>query len=113
MTTQIKTGYQTDTTGVWIPKDNQAQLIYSMDWSEWLPTGATVVSVVYTVQTRANDPAPIVKVDSGISGASKVTFVTLSGGQVGKVYTITAKVTTDGGLIDRRSFRVKIEERSA
>jgi len=35
------------------------------------------------------------------------------GGGVGKVYTVTAAITTADGLIDRRSFRIKVENRSA
>lgn len=112
MTTLTRTGYQKDNTGVWIPKDNLAQLIYSMDWSEWLPTGDTITAVTYTVQARANDPAPVVKGSNGIQ-SGYITYVTLSGGQVGKIYTVTASITTSSGLVDRRNFRVKIEERSA
>lgn len=112
MTTLTRSGYQKDNTGVWIPKDNLAKLIYSMDWSQWLPEGDTITAVSYSVQARANDPAPVVEEDSGIQ-SGYLTYVELSGGQVGKIYTVTAAITTDSGLEDRRSFRVKIEERSA
>ena len=105
------TGYKQDQEGAWIAKDANAVLTYSMDWSEWLSVGQTITAVTYTVQTRANDPAPVTKSTSGISGTT-VTYVKLSGGAVGKVYTITAAITTDDGSQDRRYFRVKIENRS-
>ncbi len=110
--TVYKTGYQRDNLGSWISKDPVAQLIYSMEWVEWLPAGDTIASVEYTLQVRANDPEPLVKESSGTQGDT-VTYVELSGGQVGKIYTVTAEVTTTDGLTDRRSFRVKVENRSA
>lgn len=108
-----KTGYERDTQGSWISKDPQAQLIYSMDWSDWLPTGAVLNTVSYSLQVRANDPEPLVKVTQGLAQSNTWTYVELSGGQVGKVYTVTAEITTDTGAEDRRSFRVKVENRSA
>jgi hypothetical protein len=110
--TTIKTGYEIDTLGSWIRKDPTAQLVYSMDWTEWLPTGDTLSAVTYTLQVRSNDPAPLVKVSSGVQ-SNTITYVELSGGNVGKIYTITAYVTTVDGLKDSRTFRVKIENRSA
>lgn len=83
-----------------------------MDWSEWLAQGQTVASVSYSLQVRANDPAPLIKESQGVQSGT-VTYVELSGGQVGKVYTVTAAITTDDGATDRRSFRVKVENRSA
>jgi hypothetical protein len=113
MTTVTKTGYERDTTGLWISKDVEARLTYTFDWTDWLPTGDTVSAVTYTLQVRANDPDPLIRHSSGITGASKKTYVELGGGAIGKVYTITCQVTTADGLIDRRAFRVKVENRSA
>lgn len=107
-----RTGYQQDTQGLWIAKDPEAQLIYSMDWTEWLPTGDSLASASYSLQVRANDPAPLVNESDGIQSGT-ISFVELSGGQVGKVYTVTATITTTDGLTDRRAFRVKVENRQA
>lgn len=112
MSTIIKTGYEKDTLGSWISKDPQAELVYSMNWTDWLAQGQTIASVSYSLQVRANDPAPLVKVSQGVQGGN-VTYVELNGGQVGKVYTVTAAITTDDGALDRRSFRIKVENRSA
>ena len=108
-----QTGYLKDTQGSWIAKDPQAQLIYSMDWSEWLLAGDELTSVSYSLQVRANDPAPLVKESEGFATGTHLTYIELSGGQVGKIYTVTAAITTQNGLEDRRSFRVKVENRSA
>lgn len=112
MSTITRSGFEQDAQGIYISKDPQAQLVYSFDWTEWLPTGDSISSVSYTLQVRANDPAPLVNESAGTQGGT-ITYVELSGGQVGKVYTVTAAITTADGLEDRRNFRVKVENRSA
>lgn len=110
--TITRTGYEKDNQGSWIAKDTQAELIYSMDWSEWLLGTDTISSVTYSLQVRANDPAPLVKLDSGIL-TGNTTWVQVRGGQAGKIYTVTAYVITAAGAKDRRNFRIKVEDRSA
>lgn len=111
-TTLEQTGFKQDTLGIHIAKDPQAVLTYTFDWAEWLPQGDTVTVCTYTIQARANDPTPLVQITTGIQGGD-TTFVKLSGGSVNKVYTVTCNVTTQDGLVDRRNFRVKVENRSA
>jgi hypothetical protein len=106
-----RTGFESNSQGIWISKDPLAKLTYSLDWSEWLPTGDSLATVLYTLQVRVNDPAPLTLFSSGIQG--KLTYAQLGGGQLGKTYIVTAKITTVDGLIDRRNFRVVIENRSA
>lgn len=106
------TGFQQDNQGAWISKDPTAQLIYSLDWSEWLPDGDSIVSVSHALQVRANDPTPIIRGTDGVQGGN-ISFVEISGGGVGKIYTVTATVTTQDGLTDSRNFRLKVETRSA
>ena len=106
------TGYKQDTQGYWIAKDPEARLVYSLDWSEWLPASSTISAVDYTVNNRVNDADPMVIHTEGIANQGQWTYCELSGGAVGKVYTVTAQITLDSGEIDRRNFRVKIENRS-
>lgn len=115
MMTQIvnRTGFEQTNYGVNISKDVEAQLTYTFDWSEWLDAGDTVSTVEYEVAARRNDPTPIVKESEGVTGNGLNTFIELSGGQVDKVYIVTAKITTANGLVDRRNFRVHVENRSA
>jgi hypothetical protein len=110
--TITRTGYERDNQGVFILKDPSAELVYSMDWSDWLPAGDSILSATYSLQVRANDPAPLIRGQQGVISGN-TSFVELSGGQVGKLYTVTAEITTSDGLVDRRSFRVKVENRSA
>lgn len=106
-----RTGFEQTNTGLNIDKDAEAQLTYTFDWSTWLPTNDTIASVVYEVAARRNDPAAMTIVNSGKTDTS--TYVELAGGAEGKVYIVTAKVTTSDGLIDRRNFRINVVARSA
>lgn len=105
------TGYLKDNEGIYIQKDRLARLIYTFDWVDWLPSGDSVSTASYSLQVRANDPAPLIKHTEGVSGTKS--YVELSGGQLGKIYTVTATITTANGLTDRRNFRIKVENRSA
>lgn len=106
-----RSGFVQTLQGLTIEKDNEAQLVYTFDWVDWLPTGDSISTSDYTITARANDPDPLVKVSQGIQGTK--TYVELSDGQLGKTYTVTCKITTVDGLIDRRNFRVKVLARSA
>lgn len=107
----MATGFEVINQTLWIDKDPEAQLFYTFDWSEWLTGADTIATSEYTVTARINDPDPVVKVSEGIQGSN--TYVELKGGQVNKSYVVSVKITTASGLVDRRSFRVKIENRSA
>lgn len=110
MSTQ--TGYKQDTDGVWIEKDPEARLTYSMEWNQWLPTGTALSAVDYTHNSRANDPDPIIIHSEGITNTTQ-TYAVISGGSVGKVYQITAAITLDNGQTDRRAFKIKVLNRLA
>ena len=108
-----RSGFVQTNQGLEIDKDVEAQLVYTFDWSTWLEQNDTIATVVYTAAARRNDPTPIVIESSGITDSNTDTYVELSGGQENKTYIITAKVTTTDGIVDRRSFRVKVVARSA
>lgn len=105
-------GFQQIDQQLWISKDPEAQLFYTFDWSEWLGANDSIETAEYTITARINDPDPLLKISNGISDGNK-TYVELSAGQLDKSYLVSVKVTTADGLIDRRSFKVKIETRSA
>jgi hypothetical protein len=108
-----RSGFYQTNTGLSIDKDVEAQLTYTFNWSDWLNAGDTIASVEYTVAARRNDPTPVTIENNGVDLTQKQTFVELAGGQADKTYIVTAKVTTSDGLIDRRSFRLNVVQRSA
>jgi hypothetical protein len=107
----IRSGFEQTVQGLTIQKDTEAQLFYTFDWAEWLPTGDSLSLADYVITARANDPDPLIKVSQGIQGTR--TYVELREGQLGKTYTVSCKITTTDGLVDRRNFRVKVLARSA
>ncbi len=107
----MSTGFEVINQQLWVTKDPEAQLIYTLDWSEWLPAGDSIAEAEVTVNARVNDPEPLLKVSDGVSDGTR-TYVELGSGQLGKSYLVTIKVTTADGAIDARSFRVKIAQRS-
>jgi hypothetical protein len=107
----MTTGFEYKNNLLQIEKDYEAVLNYTFEWNEWLLLGDSILSATYTVQTRSNDPRPLLKVTSGIIGTK--TFVKLSQGQLDKVYTVTVKVITTDGLTDSRNFRIRVVNRSA
>lgn len=113
LTTANRTGFEPTANALWISKDVEAQLIYTFDWSTWLEGVDTISTVDYEVAARRNDPTPLVIEDSGKAANDTKTYVELSGGQEDKAYIVSCKITTANGLIDRRSFRVQVENRSA
>jgi hypothetical protein len=108
-----RTGFEQTNTGLVIDKDVEAQLTYTFDWSLWLASGDYIATVAYTVAARTNDPTPIVIESSGTTDSNTDSYVELSGGQVDKAYVVTAKITTNDGMVDRRNFRVNVVNRSA
>lgn len=110
MTRPQVTGFMRDVQGVYIEKDPEAELVYTLDWTDWLLSGDSVQAVTYSVAPTA-DVNDIDIMDSGIN-VGVYTYVKLNKGIVNQVYTIAAEVTTANGLVDRRNFRVKVKNRS-
>lgn len=104
-----RTGFEATSYGLNIAKDPEAKLTYTLDWGTWLETGDSCASQVTTVSARSNDPDPVVVEGSGLVGNKS--YARLSGGVAGKQYEITQQVTTADGLIDRRTYRVYVENR--
>lgn len=107
----MSTGFEVINQTLWITKDPEAQLVYTLDWTDWLAAGDSIAEAQFEVVARANDPEPLLKISDGVSEGTK-TYVELASGQLGKSYTVSTTITTADGLIDRRSFRVKIEQKS-
>jgi len=104
------TGFLYDNEGLWITKDPEAILTYSLDWSDWLNNGETISSSTFTVENISGDSDPLSKVSQ--SSSDTVATVKVSGGTSGNIYKVYDQITTSGGLTERRYFRIKVETRS-
>ena len=77
----MTTGFYQTIQGLSIEKDPEADLTYTLDWANWLPTGDSLSASSWTISTRANDPDPLLKVSNGIQGTK--TYIRLNNGQDG------------------------------
>ena len=103
-------GFEQSIQGLTTRKDTNAQLIYTFDWSDWLPSGTTISTNTYTVETITGDASPLTK--TAQSNTSTTTTIKVSAGTAGKVYKVFNTIVTSGGLTDKRYFRIKVETRS-
>lgn len=88
-----------------ILKDPDAILIYEFNWATYLGE-ATIDTSTFLI-----DGPNELLTQSDDDEADGVTQVTLTGGTVGKKYTLTNRITTSTGETDDRSIVVAIRER--
>jgi hypothetical protein len=87
------------------PKDPQATLDYSIDWSDWLSDGELIVNSAW-----ATSSGEITAPDFNDTAAS----VWLSGGEVGIAIILTNTITTNSApvaRVDERSLVIKVKQR--
>ena len=85
-------------------KDPSAFLDYSLDWSDWLATGETIIT-----STWATSSADITLSLGANSGT--ITTIWAAGGVAEKDYTITNTITTGATRVDQRSITLTCEDR--
>lgn len=105
------TGFQEDRVGVYIEKDPYAVLDYSLDWTNWMPSGEIISSIAVNVETISGDSSPLT-LDSSANTDYIVTAF-LSGGTAGNIYNVEYRITTDNSKQDSRNIRIKVIERQA
>ena len=110
MTTQ--TGFKQDVQGSYIEKDPAAQLVYTVDWSEWISTGDQISTSTFAVSTITG-ASNVVVVSNGIQTADHHAYAELSGGSHGNTYIVTNTITTQNGATDARRFKLKVLNRYA
>lgn len=106
------TGFRTDRSGAWIEHDPDSRLDYSLDWSEWLSSGDNLATSTWTASTITGDAAPIVINSQNTNTSTGISTAVISGGTAGRIYTIKNRITTGSGLIDERTFRLVVKNRS-
>lgn len=104
------TGFLADNEGTYIDKDPTADLVYTVDWSQWLPQGQTISTSAWTLETITGDTTPLV--NEGTSNTTTKASIEISGGTTGKIYKVYNSITTSAGYNDRRYFRIKVRTRT-
>ena len=103
------TGYERDRDGLFIRKTPAAVLDYSVDWTDWLPSGETIQTSAFSVSTISGDASPLAVDSSSINGS--VCTGIISAGTAGNVYTVTNTITTEN-YTEARFFKIYAEARS-
>ena len=86
---------------VW-PKDPEANLRFTVDWSDWL-SGDTI-----TTSTWPSPPSGITVVSS--SNDTTTATVKVSGGTHGVDYDLVNRIITAGGDTDERTIRIQVRQ---
>lgn len=105
------TGYLRDNKGVYIDKDPNSVLDYSLDWVNWLPSGSTLSSATWNIVAISGDASPLTIDTSAVTSTTKTT-ANLSAGTVGNIYTVECTIVTSDSYTDKRNFRVSVKNRS-
>lgn len=110
------TGFEKNRDGIFIEKDPTANVAYTLDWSEYLPTNTIISSTSITIETISGDSSPLQHPTDAATDVSIITNnkvrIRVEGGTDGNVYDIACQITTDGGDIDTRHFKVVVKERN-
>lgn len=106
------TGYKRDQDGLYIDKDPESTLQYTIDWTNWLATGETISSITFTVDTITGDTDNLVVAGSNIVTGNKKCNVSLTGGTAGNIYTVRNTIVTSDSQTERKFFRIVCENRS-
>lgn len=88
-------------------KDPDATLDYAFDWSDWLETGESIVSVVIDIDSGLTENTGDREV------GSEVVKIWVTGGSVGERYAASCEITTDNtpARIDERTIYLEIMNR--
>jgi hypothetical protein len=84
-------------------RDPDSKLDFGVDWSDWLEAGETITTLVVT-------PDAGITV-TGEANTGTVTSCWVEGGQAGREYKVTFRVTTSAGRVDDRTLLLKTRNR--
>ena len=110
--TITQSGFKRDVQGTYIVKDPGAIIVYTIDWSEWLPGSSNISTSSWTLSTVTGDGAnALAKVSDGITAANQHTYIEVQKGTDGNTYIAKNTVVTSDGTTDVRRFRIRVQDR--
>ncbi len=90
------------------PKDPNAILDYSEDWTAWL---LEVIDTISNAVIIFSDPACTLSEDRPLVNNGLIVTAWLEGGRPGVTESATFRITTAGGRVDDRTIYFKIKDR--
>ena len=110
--TITQSGFKKDVQGTYIVKDPGSVIVYTIDWSDWLPTNSNISTSSWTLSTVTGDGAnALAKVSDGITFANQHTYIEVQKGTDGNTYIAKNTVVTTDGTTDVRRFRIRVQDR--
>jgi hypothetical protein len=82
-------------------KDPSARKDYQVDWSAFLGSD-TITASAWTLQTGITNYST--------SNTTTIATIWLTGGTSGEEYLVTNQITTAGGRIEQKSFKIIVRE---
>lgn len=82
-------------------KSTDSKLDYTVDWSNWLPTGDEISDSSWSV------PSGLTEVTD--TNTTTTATIWISGGTANKSYTVTNTITTTAGRIVSKSFVIRVK----
>ena len=86
------------------PKDPDAVLDYTWDWSKWLSASETISTATVVAVTPG-----ISVLSSSVVGSTVVAWI--GGGTAGETYRVRCHITTNQSRADDRTISIRVEER--
>ena len=110
--TITQSGFKKDVQGTYIVKDPDAIIVYTIDWSDWLPGTSNISTSTWTLSTVSGDGnLALAKVSDGITSANQHTYIEVQKGTDGNTYIAKNTVVTSDGTTDVRRFRIRVQDR--
>jgi len=108
------TGFLRDNKGAYIIKDPDANLVYGVDFTDYLNAGDNLTTATVTIETISGDTSPLAHptgAGTDVSVTSSQVNIRLHNGSVDNEYNIDCKVTTANGDTDSRRFRIIVKRK--
>jgi len=109
------TGAKGDNKGLFFVKDPDANIVYGIDWTDYLSGGGgTISSKDVTIETITGDSAALqfpTDESTDVTVSGKQVNIRLSGGSVGNEYNVDCKITSNQGDTDSRRFRIVVKRK--
>jgi hypothetical protein len=91
-------------------KDPSDVKYYTMDWTNGVNDGATIVTSAWTIETISGDAAELEEEDSDIVSGNLITRILLSGGTHGNNYEVMNTITTTDGETLEKTGVVRVRQ---
>jgi hypothetical protein len=109
------TGYKRDNEGAYIEKAPTANIIYAIDFTDYLNSGDALSTASVAIESISGDASPLAfptNMATNVTIAGALVSIRLRNGTLGNVYNVDTTITTSNGDTDVRRFRVIITNKN-